>query len=131
MRASFVIKEKSEIPRAVAWLEGELDGGLPVCFLLCEELLSYLTEQGGRETRLSVAGRKHRFVEIRAAGEPDDLSAPGPAEDEDSRIASEIQLNLLDQYAQLIDYQYKKGVNRYRIYPDGPTGDDQIGRAYV
>lgn len=126
MRAHFLITKKGEFSQAAAWLEKELGSCPPVCSLVCEELLSYLTEEDGREIRLSVTGRKHRCVEIRMAGEADDLSTPRTAKDEDSRIASEIQLNLLDQYAQLIDYQYKKGVNRYRIYPDAPTGGGSV-----
>ena len=78
----------------------------------------HLLRNGGREIQLSLHGNRRRYVEIRAAGEAEDFSEPVSTEDDDSRITSEIRMNLLGRYAGFYNFHYQKGVNRFRIYPD-------------
>ncbi len=130
MNASWMITHKSELPEILSRLEKEQEISSPVCSLLCEELLGYLMRNGDREIRIAVRGTRRRFVEICAAGEADDFSDSLPAEDDDGRITSEIRMNLLSQYAGSYDYRYRKGVNRYRIYPDAAMKEDLSEELY-
>ena len=130
MSASCRIACKGDIPEVLLRLEKELDSASPVCFLLCEELLMHLLRNGDREILLSVRGNRRRYVEIRAAGEAEDFSGPLSSEDDDSRITSEIRMNLLGRYAGFCDYRYRKGVNCYRIDPDAGAEEDLSEELY-
>ena len=129
VQTSYRIARREEIPAALAWLEETLTDCPPVCTLICEELLNRLTRDGDREIRLRARLRPRLFVEIRALGEADD---PGliSGEDDESRIASEIQTNLLARYARFFEFRYSKGENRYRIDPEAPAGEDLCGELY-
>ena len=130
MNALWTITRKSELPEILSRLEKEQDISSPVCSLICEELLGYLLRNGDREIRIAVRGTRRRFVKICAAGEADDFSDPLSPEDEASRIASEIRMNLLSQYAGSYDYRYRKGVNRYRIYSDAAIKENLSEELY-
>ena len=124
------IGDPKEIPETVARLEGILEGCPPACVLICEELLNHLFAAGMQEVLVSVRGKRHRRIEIRAKGNEDDL-IPAIREDEDLRIADEIQMNILSQYAHYYDFRYKKGVNLYRIYVDAPKTEDLSEELYA
>ena len=111
MRESCIIAGRAEIPAAMSYLTGALPSAPPVCLLICEELLRHLTGSGYPEVTLK-AGRK--WIEIAASGERDSLDSLLSAEDPD-RIDSEINLRILEQYADFIDFRYKNRVNRYRV----------------
>ena len=120
-----------EMPAALQWLEKELGDSRPHYPMICEELLAYLLRNGDREIRLSVRGKWNRTVEIRTGGEPEDFSESlSPADDDKTRITNEIRMNLLNQYASFYDFQYRKGENIFRIFPDAPASEDLCDELY-
>lgn len=123
------IGDPGEIPQTIAWLESKLTDCPPACVLICEELLNHLAAAGMQEILVSVRGQWNRRIEIRATGDEDDL-IPEATEDENLRIAGEIQMNILSQYTHLYDFRYKKGVNLYRIYIDAPRTEDLSEELY-
>ena len=127
---SLWVRDRKEIPAAMGWLADVLDGCPPACTLVCEELLNHLSAAGMREIQVSVRETGNRRIEIRAKGDEDDL-VPASAEEEDLRIAAEIQMNILSRYANYYDFRYKKGTNIYRIYLSAPKSEDLSEELYA
>lgn len=92
--------------------------GASICPLICEELLLRLLKAG---YAVEVAVRAHRlpfaapYVELRARG-PQDSLTPSAEKEEPDPIEREINQNILDQYQGQIEFRYRKGINRYRVY---------------
>ena len=130
MDAPFKVRQKADIPGAIAYLEKNVDKCPATCTLICEELLGHMVEAGYKEITVAAKGRRARRVEICAPGERDDRMAPQSDSDKD-RIENEIKLSLLNQYADCIDFRYKRGVNRYSVFADGPREPDLSGELYA
>ncbi len=122
-RIKLQISEYGDIQGAISRLEESTAGCPDVCILICEELLDHLLKSGYRKIGMTVKGRKMRVIEIRAEGEEDALHTASAADDPD-RIASEIKNNLLLQHSGYYDFQYRRGVNRYRIYTAAPANEE-------
>ena len=130
MNPSFKVSQKSDISGAIAGL-GQAMGDCPaICALICEELLNHLLEAGYAQIDVAFKPSRARCVEISAAGAQDELASAESA-DEKQRIENEIKLSLLGQYADRIDFRYKRGVNRYRVFPDAPRDPDLNAELYA
>ena len=130
MNPSFRVSKKSDISGAIAGL-GQAMGDCPaICALICEELLNHLLEAGYAQIDVAFKPSRARCVEISAAGAQDELASAESA-DEKQRIENEIKLSLLGQYADRIDFRYKRGVNRYRVFPDAPRDPDLNAELYA
>ena len=112
----------SDISAAMALIEAYAaampkDSGARVCPLICEELLLRLLDMGYPAIDVSVGKSMLGYVEIRAAGPRADAFTT-PSKSEADTIGAQINGCLLEQYADRCAWQYRKGVNRYRVYVD-------------
>lgn len=89
---------------------------------LCDALLTHLLLEDYTDIRVIVKGENPRCIDIRAYGGQAALEVMTTA-DEEERIEDEININMLNQYINNIFIQYKRGVNRFRIYPDNRADD--------
>ena len=112
------VSQTADIPAAVEMVEGfiaslpEKSGAL-VCPLVCEELLLRLLNMGCPVIDVSLKGMPFMRVEISAKGERADAACAAVEAD---GIGAQISGCLLEQYADHFDYQYRKGVNLYRVF---------------
>lgn len=86
------------------------DSGAKVCPIICEELLLRLLNRGCAGISVTLKGHVFKYIEIRAKGERADTSASA------SKREDEISDSLLEQYADHYFFQYKKGINIYRVF---------------
>ena len=113
------VEKTSDIPAAVEFAERfaallPQGSGQQACPLICEEILLRLLKMGCSGITVSVKGRFFRRLEIRAAGEPADEYREKPDAGE-AETGARISECLLEQYAEYYAYQYRNGVNLYRI----------------
>ena len=130
MKHIYTVSQQSEISDAISSMAQTGDDFPMICTLLCEELLSHLVDAGYRNITVSARRFPHRCFEIRAKGAPDSLVAD-PSDDENRRIESEIRQGLLDQHANLLDFYYSRGVNRYRVFLDAPKDGELCDELYA
>ena len=81
---------------------------------ICSELLSHLVKCGYSPVSLVVRESRGLVADISARGEVDRLEPRRP-DDDLERIEEEINLGILNAYGDYIDFQYRQGVNRYRV----------------
>lgn len=126
------VSQTSDIPAVVELVEGFI-GSLPeksgarICPLVCEELLSRLLNMGFSEIDVSLKGMLFRHIEISAKGARVDATRAVAGAD---GISAQISGCLLEQYADHFDYQYRNGVNLYRVFAGKRDVMDLTGEIY-
>lgn len=126
------VTQTSEIPAAIEMVEVFIaslpeESGVRCCPLICEELLLRLLHRGCPVIDVSLKGILFRRIEVSAKGERADTP---PADTEGNGIADQINGCLLEQYADHFDYQYKSGVNLYRVFAEKRDFMDLTGEIY-
>ena len=126
------VSKTFEIPAAVEMAEGFIaslpeDSGARICPLICEELLLRLLEMGCTAIQVSLKRFPLRRIEISARGERADATAAAAPGDE---IGAQISGCVLEQYADHFDYQYRNGVNLYRVFAGKSDVLDLTGEIY-
>ena len=128
------VTRASEIAAATEWigryLEQKTDRETAQTrTLVCEELILHLLNMGCGEVEVSLKGFFFRCIEISAKGEPAETepAARGTGED---RIGAQINNSLLEQYADHYTYQYRNGVNLYRVSAGKGNGFDLTEEIY-
>ena len=117
------IKNMSEIPQAIEYIEQtftskhENHKGLLTNTLVCEEMLISLLKKGYSDISVSMNEARMPFVEIKFQ-DIQDMLEPLEYKNIDDEIETKINQNILEKYSDYINYEYKNGVKRYRIFFD-------------
>ena len=126
------VSKAADIPAAVKMVEqytasSEGNSASRICPLLCEELLLRLLDMGCDELCVTL---KSRLVEIQARGDRADTFYTDRKSGEDF-IGAQISGCLLEQYSEYFSFQYRNGVNLYRIYPKKKDALDLTDEIYA
>ncbi len=90
--------------------------------VLCDAMLSHLLLEGFTDIQVSIGGYVHNYIELLASGDKAALEVPADL-DENDRIEDEINIDIINKYLRNIAIQYRKDVNRFRIYPELKSDD--------